>query len=292
LKLPGEKISWTGITRDIHDVDPSFEPDLNTGLQFYKQGPHRDAIREAVEACQKFGRPFDLELKIITGKGDERWIRATGEAEMKDGKCTRLFGTFQDIHDRKAAEESVHEAYQEKISILESIGDGFFAVDKKWTVTYWNNMAEKLLGTPRQKIVGKNLWDVYSDARKLDFFKQYHTAMNENTPVHFQEFYPVLGMWFEVNVYPSPLGLSIYFKDITGQKQHLCEIQKQNDQLKEIARIQSHEVRAPLARMMGLVSLIQGGLGRDGEMPVLLNDIATCANELDTIIRRIVRATE
>lgn len=292
VRLPGEKISWKGITREIHEVDASFEADLNSAIGFYKEGIHRDTIRQAVAACLESGTPFDLELKIITGKGNERWIRATGEAEMKDGKCTRLFGTFQNIHDRKTAEESVREAYQEKISILESIGDGFFAVDKKWTVTYWNNMAEKLLGTPRQKIVGKNLWDVYSDARKLDFFAQYHKAMDENTPVHFQEYYPVLGMWFEVNVYPSPLGLSIYFKDVTDQKQHLCEIQKQHEQLKEIARIQSHEVRAPLARMMGLVNLIQGGLGRDAEMPVLLNDIATCADELDTIIRRIVRATE
>lgn len=292
VKLPGEKISWTGITREIHDVDASSEANLNSAIGFYKEGIHRDTIRQAVAACLESGTPFDLELQIITGKGNERWIRATGEAEMKDGKCTRLFGTFQNIHDRKTAEESVREAYQEKISILESIGDGFFAVDKKWTVTYWNNMAEKLLGTPRQKIVGKNLWDVYGDARKLDFYPQYHKAMDENTPVHFQEYYPVLGMWFEVNVYPSPLGLSIYFKDVTDQKQHLCEIQKQHEQLKEIARIQSHEVRAPLARMMGLVSLIQGGLGRDAEMPVLLNDIATCASELDTIIRRIVRATE
>ncbi|MGC1241568.1 MAG: PAS domain S-box protein [Chryseosolibacter sp.] len=292
LRLPEEKISWTGITREIHEVDASFDPDMSAAIGFYKPGENRETIRQAVEQCRQSGTPFELELQIITARGNERWVRVTGEAAMERGKCTRLFGTFQDIDDRRRAEETVREAFQEKISILESIGDGFFAVDKTWTVTYWNNMAEKLLRMPRQNVLGKNLWDVYDDARKLAFYDQYHKAMEGNIPVQFEEFYPALRMWLEVNVYPSPLGLSIYFKNITDQKDRMREIQKQNEQLKEIARIQSHDVRAPLARMMGLVNLIQKGLGKDQEVPHLLHDITLCANELDTIIRRIVCAAE
>ena len=49
--------------------------------------------------------------------------------------CVRLYGSFQDIHERKQ-EEALKNAYVEKTMILESIGDAFFAVDKQRTATY------------------------------------------------------------------------------------------------------------------------------------------------------------
>lgn len=145
---------------------------------------------------------------------------------------------------------------------------------------------------PRQNILGKNLWEVYADAIPLAFYREYHKAMKGNVPVHFEEYYPGLNVWIAVNVYPSTTGLSIYFKDITDEKKYVSEIEKQNQQLREIAHIQSHDVRAPLARIMGLTKLIQNGLEHDRELPGLLNQVMTNASELDDMIRRIVRITE
>ncbi|HMF71703.1 MAG TPA: PAS domain S-box protein, partial [Flavitalea sp.] len=238
------------------------------------------------------GKAWDLELQIITAKGNERWARVMGEAEMKNGRCVRLYGTLQDIHERKKAEETVRESYEEKISILESIGDAFFAVDRKGTVTYWNNIAENVMGMAREKILGKNLWEVYGDAVSLKFHTEYEKAMKGNVAVHFEEFYPPLNLWLEVSIYPSASGLSIYFRDITGQKKTIREITNQNETLMEIAWIQSHEVRAPLARMMGLINLINDRLERETELPELLARIQSSAVELDGIIKKIVRKTE
>lgn len=292
LDMPAQKLIWTDITREIHEVESDFEPDVEKGIGFYKEGKSSETIRRAVEQCMRDGTAYDVEVQIITAKGNERWVRATGEADIKNGKCERLFGTFQDIHERKTAEETLKEAYREKINILESIGDGFFAVDKQSKVTYWNSVAEKMLCMPREKILGKSLWDVYADAVPLAFYREYHRAMEGNIPVHFEEYYPALNIWVEADVYPTENGLSIYFKDITDQKKHVREIQHQNAQLKEIARIQSHEVRAPLARIIGLASLLQDGLQQQGELPRLLSDIQTSAHELDGLIRKIVRKTE
>lgn len=48
------------------------------------------------------GDPFDFEMPIITALGNEKWIRAIGQAEFaNDGTCLRLFGSFQDISDHK-----------------------------------------------------------------------------------------------------------------------------------------------------------------------------------------------
>src|SRR5690606_2912553 len=55
----------------------------------------------------------------------------------------------------------LQDALREKSHILESIGDAFFAVDKNWTVSYWNKRAEDILGVKKDEILGRNLWTVF-----------------------------------------------------------------------------------------------------------------------------------
>lgn len=286
------KLNWTAITKELHEVPADFIPTLETGIGFYKVGIHRDTITQVVNRAVAAGEPYDVELQIVTAKGNERWIRAIGEAEFREGECIRLYGSFQDIHERKQAEEALKEAYAEKAMILESIGDAFFAVDRAWTVTYWNKMAETILQMPRSAIIGKNLWEVYSDAIGLEFYRQYHMAVSENRSVQFQEYYPRLNMWIDVSAYPSETGLSVYFRDVTELRNYIGAIERRNVKLREIADIVSHEVRGSLARVMGLIQLVTTYPDQSTDLPYVLKHIATNAHELDTIIRKIVRRTE
>ena len=65
-------------------------------------------------------------------------------------------------------------------------------------------------------------------------------------------------------------------------------IQKQNEELKSIAWIQSHVVRAPLARLMGLVELLSlGESSEDLSTEDILEHISKSALELDDIIKDI-----
>lgn len=292
LDLTSGRVSWAGITRELHEVPDDYEPTFETWLLFYKEGRSRDLIIDARRNCVDNDVPWDFELQIITGKGNQRWVRTIGQGIREDGKCVRLYGTFQDIHERKIAERASRKAFEEKWNVIESIGDGFFAVNRNWIVTYWNKMAERILQMPRGKVLGKNLWDIYKDAESLKFHERYHTAMRENVTLNFEEYFPALKIWVEVTVYPSSDGLSIYFKDITKQKNDLCEIQEQNRQLRDIAWIQSHEVRAPLARIIGLVNLLNDKMYLDSELPGLLDDIGNNARELDALVRDIVRKSE
>ncbi|HYF67598.1 MAG TPA: PAS domain S-box protein [Ohtaekwangia sp.] len=292
MDVESQKISWTPITKEIHEVPADFIPDADSGMLFYKEGINRQTVMDAVEHCKVDGKPFDLELEITTAKGNPRWVRVIGNGEFKDGKCIRLFGSFQDIHERKRAEETLKEADKEKIAILESIADAFFAVDKNGVVTYWNNIAEEKLHVPKEKIVGKNLWDVFNMELPDIFQQNYYKALNENVVVHFQEYYPPGNMWLDVSVFPSSSGLSIYFRDITELRKYTAAIELQNAKLKEIGWIQSHEVRAPLARIMGLINLIRDAGDAEINHIEILDLIMTSAKELDGLIRTIVRKTE
>jgi PAS domain S-box-containing protein len=89
----------------------------------------------------------------------------------------------------------------------------------------------------------------------------------------------------------KPVHLRGFLLDITQQKEYIRRIELQNTKLKEIAWIQSHGVRAPLARIMGLVNIIHSGEAKD-ETDRILNFILESVGELDTLVREVVRKTE
>ena len=100
VDLKGQKISWSKVTREIHEVDSDFEPDLATAINFYKQGYSRDHINELVRKGMEEGAAWNTELQIVTAKGKEVWVAAMGQPELENDKVFALFGTFQDIDDR------------------------------------------------------------------------------------------------------------------------------------------------------------------------------------------------
>jgi len=99
------KLSWSDLTREIHEVSPDYIPTVEKAINFYKKGPDRDKMAAAVKACLITGQPIDLDVKIISYEGNEIWVRSIGKAEFRDGKVVRIFGTFQDIDELKKAEE-------------------------------------------------------------------------------------------------------------------------------------------------------------------------------------------
>ena len=104
LDLINNTLYWTGITRKIHEVPRDFVPDVATAINFYKEGENRDKIQMLVDRCIRTGEPWDAELQIVTATGKELWVSAKGEAEIVNGKCVALIGSFQDIDEKKKLE--------------------------------------------------------------------------------------------------------------------------------------------------------------------------------------------
>ncbi|WP_323755849.1 PAS domain S-box protein [Roseivirga sp.] len=212
-----DNMYWSPMLREIVEVNSDYNPTLTGGIEFHI-GESKERIRKALDLLINEGTEFDEEILLLTAKGNERWSRAIGKSEIVNNKVTKIYGSYQDIHQQKIANENLKKAFNEKNIILESIGDAFFAVDTEWTVTYWNKEAESLLGLKREEIVEKHLWEVFADAIDSDFYREYHKAMSTGEVIYFEEYYQTQNKWFDVSVYPSLEGLSIYFKDITAKK--------------------------------------------------------------------------
>ncbi|MFI5193770.1 MAG: PAS domain S-box protein [Chitinophagales bacterium] len=86
-------------------------------------------------------------------------------------------------------------------AVTETVANGFFTVDQKWSVKYWNKAAEKIMGVKTEDIIGKNLWEEFSDIIPVDFYSTYHKAFLADVPVHFEEYWGEMEAWFDVIVY-------------------------------------------------------------------------------------------
>ena len=112
LDLGTNRLTWTEQTRVIHEVDASFQPDLDAAIGFYE--PHaRPSLRAAIESATANAEPWDLVLPITTMTGRSRWVRCTGTAEFEGARAVRLVGAVRDITDRREAEDALRRAKSE-----------------------------------------------------------------------------------------------------------------------------------------------------------------------------------
>lgn len=97
VDLENSEISWSSQTKAIHEVPSNYVPSLETAISFYKEGYDRNEITRIVSHAIKTGEPWNATLQLVTAKGNSVWIETHGMVEMRNGKCVRLFGTFQNV---------------------------------------------------------------------------------------------------------------------------------------------------------------------------------------------------
>ena len=131
------------------------------------------------------------------------------------------------------------EAARQRItSILESITDSFFALDRDWRIIDFNQRAASFRGSLRDETIGQVFWDIFPQARNPEVAHYYDRAMTDRLPVHFELRSAILhGRWFEVHVYPTEEGIAVYFREITERKQAEEELRRSEAYLAEAQRL-------------------------------------------------------
>jgi PAS domain S-box-containing protein len=122
------------------------------------------------------------------------------------------------------------------IQILESMSDAFMALDREWRYTYVNGAAERRVRLRREEMLGRTIWDVFPQ-QSAQVESELRRAMEEGVTVRFEIYLAPVDTWFEVTVYPSADGITLYSRDITKRKRAEEKLRQSESQLAEAQRL-------------------------------------------------------
>lgn len=168
---------------------------------------------------------------------------------------------------------------------LSSISDSYFTVNGEWEITSANsNFYERTGTTP--EVIGKTVKSVFPDAQESVIFQAGTRAMEERLPTKIEAYYGKLKKWLHVACYPTQDGIAVYFTDITDRKEREAEIIRQNEQLKKVSWLNSHEIRKPVASIISLVELLKTSTDT-AESAQIIERMQKCTSELDNLLHEI-----
>lgn len=258
-----DKLYWSEVTKEVHGFEKDYLPDVESTISLFKEGYHRDTFAKAAEDAIEREIPFDVELKIISGKGDERWIRATGEPEYKNGECIRFYGISQNVTARRKAEEEVELNDRRFKAMMEHGMDMIAILDEEARYKYVSPTSMNVLGFPASHFMDKNAFDFIhkDDERRLR--KQFE-ALNSRETTKFMPFRFLNAegkwRWLEATVTnlsddPAVKGYVSNSRDVTErqvkQKEIIDSLKEKETLLAEI----HHRVKNNLSVLTGLLQL-------------------------------------
>jgi PAS domain S-box-containing protein len=164
VDLRQQTVHWSAQTRRIHEVASDYVPQLAEGIAFYAPSA-QPVIQAAVDDAMKRGTAWDLELPFITAKGRALWVRSVGTVETEGGHPVRLIGAFQDITERKQAEQSLQRERQLMTSLLNTLPDQIYFKDRDSRFLRINPALARLFGlADPAEAIGKSDADFFSPA--------------------------------------------------------------------------------------------------------------------------------
>jgi|APTNR8051073442_1049403.scaffolds.fasta_scaffold00153_20 two-component system cell cycle sensor histidine kinase/response regulator CckA len=158
---------WTAECARIHEVDSVSTLTARKGLSFFR-GEHLERIQKAMHDAMERGTPYDLELEMVTARGNLKWVRTICHPILDKGKVIRMRGALQDITERKQAEELL----RRQSGALEAAANAIVITDHQGTILWVNPAFSKISGYAETEALGKNPRDLMkSGAQDADFYR-------------------------------------------------------------------------------------------------------------------------
>ncbi len=156
IDLNTNQVIWTDVTRQIHEVPDDYVPLLDEAINFFHPDD-QPQLTEAVRSAIEDGQPFDLELRLITATGKQLWTHAIGKSEQENDRVVRVYGTFQDVTDRKLMEDELRRSEKQMRHILETQTDLVTRYRPDTIMTYANEAYLRAFDITREEAIGHSL---------------------------------------------------------------------------------------------------------------------------------------
>lgn len=205
LDIETREVYWTDEVKIIHDVEKNYVPTLQAGINFYSPDS-RVKLQAALDNSEKTGEVFDLELEIVSAKGDIKQVRTIGRV---DKDVNMIYGTFQDITELKLIQDTQlflinsnylgdRETFFKSLArfLSKNLNMEFVCIDKltggnlsaQTLAMYYqgkfdDNIEYTLKETPCGQVVGKNICYYPKNVRSLFPYDQALQDMNAESYV-------------------------------------------------------------------------------------------------------------
>ncbi len=270
------KYNQTHMTDEIYDIYEVNKDDFKVleSVNYYI-GDHATLLQQHLDDLLKYGKGFDLELKILTGKGNIKWVRIVGCAEWYQGRIAFVYGILQDINEKKGNHLILQESERRFNAAFElaPLGIGLVSPDGKWikvnlALSHFFEFTEEEL-----KKISLGELKLYEECKEaLNLAKKSKKNKSDIYQME-KEFHTKNGMvkWgrFNVNPVKDKVGHPLYFifqiVDITENKEFEKKLMGAKKEAEEAAKAKSdflstmsHEIRTPLNGVIGITNLLLG----------------------------------
>ena len=242
-------LTWSGRLREMFGLRPE-EP---VSYERYVAGLYPEDRDQMIAAYRQACGPggdgrFGREHRILLPEGGIRWVYGAGQILFdEDGQPVRAIGTVRDITERKQAEAAQRASHDRIVEILESIDDAFFALDHQWRFTYVNRHCERLWGRRRDELLGRVMWEAFPQILGSEPYRAYLKVAAERQPLRIETVAVTINRPVDLAIYPSPSGLSVYFRDISERRQG-------EERQKLLMAELDHRVKNTLAAIQSMVT--------------------------------------
>lgn len=195
----------------------------------------QQVIGEILDRLRAGEKLTEYPAQLRCKDGSVKDVLIDSSALFRDGTFIHTRCFTRDVTERKLAAIRARDQELRIRTILESVSDAFWSVDRDWRFVYVNRKAEELLNRTREDLLGKNLWEEFPPVLETEFYHAYHRAVNENVTVTVEAFYPPHNRWYEVNAYPSRDGLSVYFRDASLRRNAEAAVRESEEKLRLLA---------------------------------------------------------
>lgn len=184
------------------------------------------------------------------------------------GETVGIGAICEEVTERRRAQEAILRANERIRSILESIGDAFMSLDHGFRFSYVNHTAAELLRKNPHELQGGNLWEMFPELRDTLFEERFVRSMRSGENQQFEARLESWDQWFDVRVYATGDGLSVFFADVTERKKAEQALHRAKEAAEAANRAKSaflasmsHDIRTPLTSILGFAELLAERVG-------------------------------
>ncbi|NOT75894.1 MAG: PAS domain S-box protein [Cyclobacteriaceae bacterium] len=293
---------------DFIDALQSFLPDL---ILSDHQLPQFNSM-EALSICKQTSplTPFILVTGAVSEEFAASIIKAGADDYVLKNNLKRLPTAIIQAIDKKLIQSSLHDTEKELIVAherllfhIENTPLGFIEWDTNLHIQLLSKRAEEIFGwKPKEWLKGEinELSQVHEEDREMvrkiaDELISGAIERNSTQQRNITKDGRVIWCEWHNSVLKNRNGEVITImslvQDVTEKKLAEQAIKEQNTKLRDIAWLQSHGVRGPLARILGLINILQHPEDQQNKSE-LMSYLLASANELDHVIRNIVNKSE